>query len=800
MNRNPSRAPKKWLHGHRLGLIAISFSCATALADDALPVAANPEIRITKFAGSDLIKHPTGTTFTRDGKLLAVESHTHFRPVDYAGPKSDQIVWLQDTDGDGVADARSVFFEADLVATMDIATHPETGAIYIATRNEVLRVWDKDGDGKADPDTVERRLVYLDTTADYPHNGVSGLCFDDEGDLFFGIGENYGADYTLKGSDGSSVSDGGEGGNIWHVTRSGGELRRYATGFWNPFGVCHAPGGFVFATDNDPSSRPPSRLHYVIEGGDYGFQYRYGRSGQHPFTSWNGELPGTLPMLHAAGEAPCDVIFHGGNLLVASWADHRIEVYPLTWDQTHFTTERKILIQGGPEFRPVAFAIGPDGALYVTDWVKKDYNLHGHGAVWRIEGWEPEEQKIPRKDPNVVAFSSLQQAMKTDDPWEYARVIQSVGVSHALSTNTQVVQWEDLNSPRQKAAWLLAERLAFGDTDSNGAISKGLADRDPTLRLLALKWISDRRLEKYRAEVETIASDPPSPTLFHAAITTLARLDGLPVDDKPIQRLIGGRLQASDASPKVRRAAFQVLADREKFLSIGDLRNLYHEAHDEDEFRIEVLLTLLVHPEEKKAREFAEELLADANLIPRLRPFAEIVSQRGQAPPISLAGDTTGRPADFNFDAWSDFLNREPITEPTLSTLDHGRLVFHRHCASCHRALGFGKQGGPDLSNIGQRGSDHILRSLLDPSAEIAPQYEAWSLNLIDGTQKIGFMLGQKGPNHFYSDAVGTEFQINNRDIVTREQLPVSLMPPGLTMQMGNDEIRDLLSWLTSLK
>ena len=346
-----------------LHLLLGSLCTSLAIADQpAVPASGDPNVTITRYAGSDLIKHPTGITFTRDGKLLAVESHTHFAPDDYNGPKSDRIVWLQDTDGNGTADQRSIFFKADLVATMDIATHPETGAIYIATRNEVLRVWDRDGDGVADGDSVERKLVFLDTTADYPHNGVSGLCFDDKGNLFFGIGENYGADYTLRGSDGSLVSHGGEGGNIWHATRDGGKLRRYATGFWNPFGVCTAPGGHVFATDNDPSSRPPCRLHEVIDGGDYGYQYRYGRSGQHPFVSWNGNLTGTLPMLHGSGEAPCDVIFHRGHLLVASWADHRLEQYPLTWNETHFKTERKILVQGGVDFRPVDFFMGSNEA------------------------------------------------------------------------------------------------------------------------------------------------------------------------------------------------------------------------------------------------------------------------------------------------------------------------------------------------------------------------------------------------------------------------------------------------------
>ena len=63
--------------------------------DGATPKSADSAIAFTKFAGSDLIKHPTGITFTREGKLLAVESHTHFKPKGYTGPETDRIWWIE---------------------------------------------------------------------------------------------------------------------------------------------------------------------------------------------------------------------------------------------------------------------------------------------------------------------------------------------------------------------------------------------------------------------------------------------------------------------------------------------------------------------------------------------------------------------------------------------------------------------------------------------------------------------------------------------------------------------------------
>src|SRR5690242_21186153 len=46
-----------------------------------------------------------------------------------------------------------------------------------------------------------------------------------------------------------------------------------------------------------------------------------------------------------------------------------------------FTSERKAFVQGGENFRPVGIAVAPDGSLFVSDWVRKDYQLHGQGAI-----------------------------------------------------------------------------------------------------------------------------------------------------------------------------------------------------------------------------------------------------------------------------------------------------------------------------------------------------------------------------------------------------------------------------------
>ena len=407
-------------------VIALAFGVQSAGAqtEGEMPKSLDPRLTVSLFAAAPDIVHPVSVDFDAAGRLLVVESHTHFRPAGYQGPATDRIRIVEDTNRDGRADRFTTFHEG-LTHIMDLAVHPD-GSVYVATRNSVWRLVDANRDGVADE---AKRLVFLDTPGNYPHNGLSGLCFDGRGDLWFGMGENLGAAYSLLGgpraaSDADTtaqtdksrntntpakdsnnvaakdtaatdrvIAGEGDGGHVFWCRADGTGLRRVATGFWNPFGNCRDIFGRVFTIDNDPDSRPPCRMLHLQEGADYGFQFRYGRSGRHPFQAWNGELPGTLPMMTGVGESPCEIVSYEsdglpteylGELLVTAWADHRVERYSPRRRGASWGADRKPFLQGGKDFRPVGLAVAPDGSLFVSDWVLRDYNLHGRGALWHV--------------------------------------------------------------------------------------------------------------------------------------------------------------------------------------------------------------------------------------------------------------------------------------------------------------------------------------------------------------------------------------------------------------------------------
>ncbi|HEV3003273.1 MAG TPA: PVC-type heme-binding CxxCH protein, partial [Pirellulales bacterium] len=385
-----------------MNTIIVLLAATLTLADGGeveTPRVLDDRLEIELFTAEPDLVTPTGIAVDAKGRVLVVECHTHFPPEGYAGPTTDRIRVFEDADGDGRADKITTFFEGGR-ATMNLAVYHD-GSVYVATRSEVFRLRDTDGDGKADERTP---IAWLETSGDYPHNGLSGFAFDFAGNVYFGMGENSGADYKLIGSDGATFGGGGEGGSIYRCGAGGEKLVRLATGFWNPFHLCYDAFGRIFAVDNDPDSRPPCRLLHIVPQGDYGFRYRNGRNGLHPFTAWNGELPGTLPMVAGTGEAPSGIVAYEsgglpedyiGELLVTSWGDHRLDRFKLVPRGASFTSTAKPFVTGGENFRPVGIAVAPDGSLYVSDWVDKSYTLHGKGRIWHVRAKKPVEVPPP---------------------------------------------------------------------------------------------------------------------------------------------------------------------------------------------------------------------------------------------------------------------------------------------------------------------------------------------------------------------------------------------------------------------
>jgi putative membrane-bound dehydrogenase-like protein len=647
---------------------------ATLTADITPPQALDDRLQLQLVAAEPDVVTPTGLTVDAKGRVLVIESHTHFRPEGYKGPAHDRILLLDDFDpATGKARKISVFFEGT-THTMSLAVYYD-GSIYVATRSEIFRLRDKDNDGKAEERT---RICQLETEGNYPHNGLSGFAFDFAGQVYFGFGENLGATYKLIGSDGKSLSGGAEGGNIYCCDPEGRNVRRIATGFWNPFHLCFDAFGRLFAVDNDPDSRPPCRLLHIVEGGDYGYRFRNGRKGVHPFTAWNGELPGTLPMVAGTGEAPCAVLAYEsdnlpeeyrGDLLVTSWGDHRLERYRLRPRGASFGAEMTPVVRGDENFRPVGLALAPDGSLYFSDWVDKSYNLHGKGRVWRLSAKNP--PKRPEK-PDLRA-----KILAWHEPWHAAHYTRKPALS--------------IDKCRPL-----------------------LADPDPRIRSTVVQHLSLHRAlsqEEWRAT----ASSDPSPDVRAVALlfgTPFGRVGDVSL--KPQDVVMRDVLQAEQ--PALAQAALL----QSRFVPpnlVAEWEKLHLRALDSGDLFLqqaarEAGLDALLQKSQEEFSKLPTALRQQAAIFGKSRDPAE---HRSIVPRLLSDPDPTVQLIGVMWvgeEVLSEFADE---VEKVLNTSANNRMLFEACLAALHEIRG-GPRGPKDESP----GETYIAKLLENPKASVA--------------------------------------------------------------------------------
>lgn len=790
------------------------------------PVSRDPRLAVRLFAEAPDVATPTGIAVDAAGRVFVVESHTHFRPKDYPGPPKDRIRILEDSDGDGRADRFSTFFEGS-EATMSLAFGPG-GNLYAATRREIFVL--EGVEGRGEPDRV-RSIVHLRTRGDYPHNGLAGFAFGPAGEVYFGLGENLGAAYSLVGSDGTVLTGGGEGGSVYVCRPDGGGLRRVATGFWNPFALCLDAAGELFVVDNDPDSRPPCRLLHVVPGGDYGFQFRFGRNGLHPFQAWNGELPGTLPMVAGTGEAPSGIVsyergefppeyFH--SLLVASWGDHRIERYEPRAVGRSFRATMAPVIVGGEDFRPVGLALAPDGSLFVSDWVDKSYELHGKGRVWRIASTEPPgRRRVPegrRLSPASDLAGSpenapaLLAALDSGDPFE--RCAARRGLREAFPVDVLVEMFHKESGPR-RGEILLALRDLAGDPPP-GVLAAALRDADPATGLVAVQWIGTARRLEHRAELERMLAEETSWTrpLLESTLAAMELLDkGYATPDAGAGFAVRV-LDREGAPPSLAASLLRIVPPDHEWLTAERYRSLCASA--DERLAIEGVRSLRESRLVERGS-LLESIALDAGRPEAVRAEAALGLPDGspalaalgssESPQLRRIGNRSASPRDAAPTPPESLRRRvEALAAGAPGDAAAGERLFFDPkgpgCYRCHQLAGRGGRAGPDLTAVA-RGNDRgrLIDALVDPSRDVAPMFVAWTIVAADGRVRNGVLVreGLKG-EQFYVGPDGVEFEIQPAEIEDRAPSKESLMPAGLLASCSDEEIRDLLAFLESLK
>lgn len=246
------------------------------------PVAA-AGTRIAAFASG--LDHPRWLYVLPNGDVLVAETNAPPRPDDANGikdwvmglvmkragartPSANRITLLRDSDGDGIADLRTVLLDG-LNSPFGMAL--VGGDLYVANSDALLRFPYAAGDTRIEVPGVE--LVALPAGRINHHWTKNVIASPDGTSLYVTVGSN--SNVGERGMDAET-----ERAAIWEVDTRRGAHRTFASGLRNPNGLAWEPiSGALWTVVNERdeigSDLVPDYLTSVRDGGFYGWPYSY---------------------------------------------------------------------------------------------------------------------------------------------------------------------------------------------------------------------------------------------------------------------------------------------------------------------------------------------------------------------------------------------------------------------------------------------------------------------------------------------------------------------------------------------
>jgi quinoprotein glucose dehydrogenase len=330
-------------------------------------------------------------------RLALYKKHLGAR-YDSHGGHDDRIRLLEDTDGDGVADKATVFASgfntpADGLGAGVLAYH---GNVYFTNIPHLWLLKDTRGTGKAD---VRKSLHEgFGVHVSFIGHDMHGLIVGPDGRLYFSIGDR--GFHVEAGGRTVSATDTGA---VLRCELDGSNLQIVHIGLRNPQELAFDEFGNLFTGDNNADGGDQARWVQIVEGGDSG--WRIGYQYMPGLGPWNREKmwhtahesqPAFLvpPLAHIAS-GPSGLAYNPGvTLLTDKYKNHfflcdfrggptgsSVHAFNLKPKGASFEiAERSKIIQS---VLPTDCGFGPDGGLYVSDWVD-GWNLPNKGRIYRI--------------------------------------------------------------------------------------------------------------------------------------------------------------------------------------------------------------------------------------------------------------------------------------------------------------------------------------------------------------------------------------------------------------------------------
>jgi putative membrane-bound dehydrogenase-like protein len=338
---------------------------------------ADPRLTFQLWAAEPDVVDPVSIAFDESGRAYVAECRDYPYGVGPDGKVGSTVRLLEDRDRDGKVD-HSTVFASDLSYATSVT--PWRGGILVAAAPDILFLKDTDGDGIADI----REILVSGFRRGVSDSLVNGLRFGLDNRIHGANGGNGGRllspklsadpvqladhDFALDPDSGRIFLTGRSGGGFglvqdnwgrWFTTYNIDHIQHRFMDRSHVHGRPGLPSFNTTASISDhgemarifPVSVAVTRPNHPEQSGHFSAAGGMGFLGS---SSWPSDLQGAVFVCDVVGNlVHREVIHPNGAVFVASRAP----------DESH----REFIASQDPRFRPVGLEMGPDGALYLLD-------------------------------------------------------------------------------------------------------------------------------------------------------------------------------------------------------------------------------------------------------------------------------------------------------------------------------------------------------------------------------------------------------------------------------------------------